>query len=108
LANLVEVDFHTSEVVASARPQNLEDVAAFLEADAPEAIVAAIENFLADPETEAVATPPEGGRTRGAQTNWCTCDCGAKNGCMRLSTAPGIHQPQTGECRCAHKECPCA
>lgn len=108
LANNIEVDFHTSEVRSANQPANLSDVEDFIAADAPEAVLEAIEDFLANPDASSSPPPPEGGKTRGAQTMWCACPCGSKNGCMRLSTAIAVHQPQTGSCRCAAKECPCA
>ena len=69
--------------------------------------LADVEAFLADPQAKA-RTLPSDGQTRGAQTRYCDCTCGRNGGCMRLSTAPNLHQPQTGACRCEVKDCTCA
>lgn len=100
----LEVDFAAHEVWLTGE-RSLEQVENFLGSDADR--LADIEAFLADPDRQAVAQPPSGGLTRGATTLWCSCPCGGEKGCMRLSTAPALHQPQTGSCRCAQKGCGC-
>lgn len=105
--NLAEVDFRAAEVWLPGQFTDLQSIETFLEAD-PSAAVARIEEFLADPNRLSAPEAPAGGRTLGAKTHWCDCSCGKASGCMRLSTAPGIHQPQTGSCRCERKGCPCA
>ena len=107
LANQVDVEFRTSEVWLPGQFNDMADIETFLEVDGSAALEA-IDKFLSDPNAIPREDAPEGGRTLGAKTHWCDCSCGRANGCMRLSTAPAIHQPQTGACRCAHKGCGCA
>ena len=101
----VVVDFCASEVTPPIG-SDLAQIEAFLAEPSTAERVSAIEEFLAQPPAE-VRTAPSGGQTRGARTIPCSCDCGRKGQCFRLSTAPDVHQVAAGNCRC-ERDCPCA
>ena len=99
------VDFPAAEV-STVVGNDVERIDEFL-SESPEDRIAAIDNFLAQPKTEVIEAP-EGGRSRGATTLACRCDCGRKGQCYRLHTAPDVHQEISMFCRCEREGCECA
>lgn len=106
------VDFRSDEVLPVAVLEavdlgNVGGVEEYLARPSVEQQLANVEALLAM-ETSARPQPAAGGRTRGARTIACACQCGQEGGCHRLSSAPTVHHMTVTNCPCEREGCECA